>query len=63
MTLQDLDTIDSYSFQQLNNLRSYSGYLTDEDFEASIDQYFTTILSDGSEVSLCPNGTEKKVTK
>lgn len=37
--------------------------LTEEDFEASIEQYFTTILSNSTEVDLCPDGSTRKVTK
>lgn len=36
MTLEDLNSLDSYSFQMLNNMRQYSGFLSDEEFEASI---------------------------
>ena len=37
MSLADLDGIDSYSSQMLANMREYSGYLSDEEFEASIE--------------------------
>lgn len=63
MTLEDLNSLDSYSFQMLNNMRQYSGFLSDEEFEASICQNFTTVLSTGDEVSLCPDGDSKMVTK
>lgn len=36
MTLEDLNSLDSYSYQMLNNMRQYSGFLSDEEFEASI---------------------------
>lgn len=63
MTIEDLDGIDSYSSQMLANLRQYSGFLSDEEFDASIDQTFTTVLSNGDEVELCPDGELKRVTK
>ena len=63
MSLEDLNSIDTYSYQMLNNLRQYSGFLTDEDFASTIDQTFTTVLSSGDEVSLCPGGETKLVTK
>ena len=63
MTIEDLDGIDSYSSQMLANLRQYSGLLSEEEFDASIDQTFTTVLSNTDEVELCPGGQEKRVTK
>lgn len=63
MTMEDLNSIDSYSYNMLNNLRQYSGFLGDDEFAASIDQTFTTVLSSGDEVSLCPGGESKAVTK
>ena len=62
MSLEDLDSIDSYSAQMLVNMKQYGGILSANDFAASIDQNFTTVLSNGSEVSLCPGGETKKVT-
>jgi len=56
MTLEDLDSIDSYSAQMLVNMKQYGGFLSADDFAASIDQNFTTVLSNGNEVSLCPGG-------
>ena len=37
--------------------------ISDEEFEASIDQNFTTVLSNGDEVALCEGGEQKRVTK
>ena len=37
MSVGDLDGIDSYSSQMLANMRQYSGFLGDEEFEASIE--------------------------
>lgn len=63
MSLEDLDSIDSYSAQMLVNMKQYGSMLSADDFAASIDQNFTTVLSNGSEVSLCPGGETKKVTQ
>ena len=35
--MEDLNSIDSYSYNMLNNLRQYSGFLGDDEFAASID--------------------------
>lgn len=56
MTLADLESIDAYSSQVLTDLQKYGASLTDEDFEASVDQNFTTVLSNGEEVELCAGG-------
>ena len=34
----------------------------EEEFYASVDQYFVTLLTDGSEVELCSGGRKKKLT-
>lgn len=44
-------------------MRQYSSSLTDEEFEATIDQNFTTVLSNGDEVVLCEGGEEKMIKK
>lgn len=63
MTLQDLDGIDAYSAQVLRDMQQYAQNLSDEDFEHGVDQNFTTVLSCGDEVPLCPDGENVKVTK
>lgn len=63
LTLNDLTQIDNYSAQVLTDLRQYSSSLTDEEFEATIDQNFTTVLSNGDEVVLCEGGEEKMIKK
>jgi len=63
MTLADLESIDAYSSQVLTDMQNYGAALSDEDFEASIDQNFTTVLSNGCEVALVPGGEYKKVKK
>lgn len=37
--------------------------MTDEEFDMTVDQNFTTVLSDGTEVILCPDGENRKVRK
>lgn len=63
MTFADLDTIDAYSSQVLGDLRNHGTSLSDEDFETSVDQTFTTVLSNGEEVELCKDGQSQRVTK
>jgi E3 ubiquitin-protein ligase HERC2 len=59
MQLSDLDSIDAYSAQVLTDLKNYSAHLSDEEFEQTVDQTFTTVLSNGEEVSLCPGGVAR----
>lgn len=64
MTLADLDGIDAYSAQVLTDLKAYSTSLSDEEFEAGVDQNFTTLLSNGTEeIELCEGGQDRRVTK
>ena len=63
MTLDDLALIDAYSSQVLSDLREFSHTLSDQEFEATVDQNFVTVLSNGDEVVLCEGGEEKKVNK
>jgi hypothetical protein len=61
--LADLDAIDAYSTQVLTDLRDHGTSLSDEDFEAGVDQTFTTVMSNGEELELCPDGQNQRVTK
>jgi len=63
VTLNDLEGIDAYSAQVLRDLQNYAQMLSDQDFEAGVDQNFTTVLSTGEEVPLCDDGANIKVTK
>lgn len=63
LTLADLESVDTYSAQVLTDLKQHSASLTDEEFSAGVDQNFTTVLSNGDEVVLCPGGEERMVTK
>lgn len=63
LTLDDLSTIDTYSSQVLSDLREFSHTLSDQEFEATVDQNFVTVLSNGDEVVLCEGGEEMKVNK
>lgn len=63
LTLTDLEGIDAYSAQVLRDLQQYSQTLSEADFEAGVDQYFTTVLSTGEEVPLCADGETIRVTK
>lgn len=63
VTLADLEGIDAYSAQVLRDLQNHASSLSDEDFAAGVDQNFTTVLSSGVEVPLCPDGENIRVTK
>jgi len=63
MNLADLDSIDTYSSQVLTDMHKYGAALSDEDFEATIDQNFTTVLTNGDEVALEDGGQNRKVKK
>ena len=63
LTLADLNTIDAYSSQVLKDLQQFGSTLSDEAFTATINQNFTTVLSNGVEVPLCDGGESKEVTK
>ena len=57
--LDDLNDIDAYSYQVLKDLQQHASTLTEEDFNAGVDQNFTTILSNGEEVALCEDGESR----
>jgi len=63
MSLADLEQIDSYSSQVLTDMQTHGESLSDEDFAAAVDQSFTTVLSNGTEVELCHEGESKKVRR
>ena len=64
MTFADLDGMDAYSAQVLTDLKAYGTSLSDEEFEAGVDQNFTTLLSNGTEeIELCEGGQDRRVTK
>ena len=44
----DLKAFDTYSWQVIDDLRSNTKDLSEEDFEAAIEEYFVTLLSNGS---------------
>ena len=44
-------------------MQQFGSTLSDEAFTATINQNFTTVLSNGVEVPLCDGGESKEVTK
>jgi hypothetical protein len=62
LTLEDLNNIDSFTVKVIKDLKEYGKTLTDEEFEAQ-GQVFTTVLSNGQEVELLPDGAEMPVTR
>ena len=63
LTLADIDSFDTYTAQVLSDLRQHSLLLTDEEFAETVEQDFTTVLSNGDVVILCDNGQERLVQK
>lgn len=59
----DLKGFDTYSWQVIEDLRNNTKDLSEEDFDACIDEYFVTLLSNGTQVELIPGGKNVKVTK
>ena len=55
---KDLEKIDKYAIQCLEDIMHSS----QESFSAYSDQKFTTILSNGTEVEVCPNGKNISLT-
>ena len=60
--MSDLDEFDTYTHQCLKDLRKNGQKLTPEMFNAGVEEYFVTYLSNGTLVELCPNGKETPVT-
>jgi hypothetical protein len=52
LTAKDLTSFDTYSWQILEDLRKQSEKLSEEEFEAIVQETFVTRLSDGTEVEL-----------
>lgn len=62
LTEHDLKQIDTFSWQVIEDLRKHKLTLSQEEFEATVDERFVTLLSDGTECELCFKGREKIVT-
>ena len=54
--LADLKAFDTYSWQVIDDLVNNTKDLSEEDFDAAIDEYFVTLLSNGQQVELIPGG-------
>jgi hypothetical protein len=59
---EDLKFVDKYTYQLLADIEKDVSTYKPEDFDSVVDETFTTTLSNGAEVELCPGGREKKVT-
>ena len=55
---KDLEKVDKYTIQCLDDI----AHCTQEAFESYSDQKFTTIISNGNEVEICPNGRNINLT-
>mmetsp|Transcript_43568 Transcript_43568/g.57692 ORF Transcript_43568/g.57692 Transcript_43568/m.57692 type:complete len:154 (-) Transcript_43568:354-815(-) len=63
MELSDLESFDAYTCQVLADLRNNGATMSNVEFEHGVIQTFTTVLSSGAEVELCPGGTLRQVKK
>lgn len=61
--LSDLEGLDAYSYQVLRDLNKYGRELDAEKFNAVVVETFTTLLSNGQEVELRPDGASVEVTQ
>ena len=61
--LSNLKEIDTFTWKMISDLQTQMESMTAEEFDSSVDQNFTTHLSNGTEVELCYKGREKRVTK
>lgn len=59
---QDLDNIDRFSIQCLENIKDIHKDINSSNFNAYFQDKFITYLSDSSERELFPGGKEKLVT-
>ena len=56
--------MDLYTYQMLENLRQCASKMTNEEFEQEVqEELFTTTLSSGEVVQLCPGGFHMKLNK
>jgi len=60
---RDLKGFDTYSWQIIEDLKKQSKKLSEDEFDAVVEEVFVTRLSDASEAELKPNGRNVKVTK
>lgn len=61
VTLRDLKEIDSMTVSILDDLKNVSTKMSEEEFLTGYELYMTTILSNGEEVELVPNGKSIRV--
>lgn len=63
LTFEDLEGLDAYSHQALSLMKKLGDELTAEEFNAQMEEEtFTTSLTDGTLVDLCPGGKALAVT-
>ncbi|CAI2369874.1 unnamed protein product [Moneuplotes crassus] len=61
ITIKDLEYSDAYAVQLIREVENMKAITTKEEFESSMDMSWTTQLSNGETISLCPKGHERKV--
>lgn len=60
--MKDFDSFDTYALSAWNQMSTLASQFTADDFNAGIDETFTTILSNTKQVPICPGGEDKQVT-
>lgn len=60
--MKDFETFDQYALTAFKDMLNLAEIYPPDDFEAAVDDTFTTILSNQKEVEICPGGKNKKLT-
>lgn len=60
--MKDFDGFDQYALTAFKDLEKHANKYKPEEFDAVVDETFTTVLSSQKTVPLCPDGENKKVT-
>lgn len=60
--MNDFEGFDQYALTTFRDLEKYAKKYKPEEFNAVVEDTFTTILSNKKSVPLCANGASKRVT-
>lgn len=62
VVINDFEGFDQYALTAFKDLEKYAKKYKPEKFNASVEDTFTTILSNQKSIELCQDGSSKKVT-
>lgn len=62
VSMKDFDGFDQYALTAFRDLEKHAKKYKPEEFDAVVDENFTTILSNQKSINLCPGGDAKRVT-